>query len=268
MSARRALVGVGLAVVLAAQFSPLDRLGDERLFSAHMLQHVVIGDLGPLLVALGLLWRFERHVLPPLRARGAPIVVLALWALNLGLWHLPSPYEAALAHESVHALQHVLLFVLGLLVWGLVVGSFAGPAWLTTGWRAVAVIVLNVFAMVLANVFVWARTPIYETYAAAPRTWGLSALADQRLAAVVMLVEGTAIALAAFTWLFLRWLGEAERRQAPIDRPYDAEARLELSPGDARREGAARLARSSAVARAGGAREGADRAPPRWSDRR
>jgi cytochrome c oxidase assembly factor CtaG len=266
MSLRRALVGLGLAIALAAQLSPLDRLADERLFSAHMFQHVVIGDVGPLLVALGLLAGSRSRGASPLRARGAPIVVLVLWALDLGLWHLASPYEAALAHEGIHALQHVLLFVLGLLVWGLVVGSFDGPAWLTTGWRAASVIVLNVFAMALANVFVWARTPVYDTYAAAPRTWGLSALGDQRLAAVVMLVEGTAVALAAFTWLFLRWLAEGERRQALADRPDDA-APTPSSRGGGRREGGTPLARSSAGVRVGEAREGAGRGRRRWSGR-
>ena len=266
MSVRRAVLGLGLAVVLAAQVSPLDRLGDERLFSAHMLQHVVIADVGSLLVALGLLKGSRSSVLSPLRARGAPIVVLVLWALDLGLWHLPSPYEAALSHEGIHALQHALLFVLGLLVWGLVAGSFKGPAWFTTGWRAACVIVLNVFAMALANVFVWARTPVYDSYASAPRTWGLSALADQRLAAIVMLVEGTAVALAAFTWLFLRWLAEAERRQALVDRPDDAAA-TSSSRGRGRREDGIPLARSSAGARAGEAREGAGRGSRQWSVR-
>jgi cytochrome c oxidase assembly factor CtaG len=267
MSARRALVGVGLAIVLAAQLSPLDRLGDERLFSAHMLQHVAIADLGPLLVALGFVGGFRSPRLGPLRMRGAPVAVLLLWAADLGLWHVPSLYESALAHEGIHALQHVLLFVLGFLVWGLVVGALTAPAWFTTGWRAVSVIVLNAFAMALANVFVWAPTPVYDTYAEAPRTWGLSAVADQRLAAVVMLVEGTVVALAAFTWLFLRWLAESERRQALADRPGSSTP-LRAGTRAARPEGGERLARSSAGVPAGEALEESGRGLRRSSGRR
>ncbi len=69
----------------------------------------------------------------------------------------------------------------------------------------------------LANVFLWSDHPFYEPYVDAPRTWGLSALADQRAGGGVMLVEMMFVGAVVFVVLGLRWLGEAEQRQRRLE---------------------------------------------------
>src|SRR5947209_6563362 len=102
---------LGLALLVVAFVSPLDSIGETRLFSAHMAQHLLIGDLAPLAVVLGLDARILKPVLVPrLRVVSSPLVALPLWVLDLWLWHLPALYDAALRIDAVHALQHLLFF--------------------------------------------------------------------------------------------------------------------------------------------------------------
>ena len=111
----------------------LGRLGDER-FSAHMAEHLLLGDLSALLLVLGLTGPVLAPVLRIrwlgwLRALAHPVPALSLWALNLGAWHLEVLHEAALDSSAVHALQHALFVVLGVNVWMPLFGPLPKPAW-------------------------------------------------------------------------------------------------------------------------------------------
>jgi putative membrane protein len=226
---RRATFAVGLVLAVAALASPLHALGEERLFSAHMLQHVVLGDLAALALVAGLTGPLLRPVLAVewiarLRVLAHPFVALPLWAANLFLWHLPPLYEAALRWDAVHAVEHVLFFACGALMWAPVVEVLPAPAWFGTGAKAVYVIVVRLLETVLGNVFVWAGSPFYETYAEAERSWGLSAAADQGIAGGIMMIEGSVVTIAVLAWLFLRMWSEGERRQELIERGLDPQA--------------------------------------------
>src|SRR6478609_6237585 len=133
---RVALFAAGLGVTLFAVVGPLDELADEKLLSAHMLQHVLIGDLGPALMVVAvrgplLVFLLPASVLAPLArnagVRGAlgtplrPRVAFTLWAANLAFWHVPYMYDLALEHENLHYFEHVLWIVCGTLVWTLLV---------------------------------------------------------------------------------------------------------------------------------------------------
>ena len=95
---KRAWFAAGIVVLLAALVSPIDRIGETRLFWVHMVQHLLLGDLAPLAIVLGLTGAVLR---PLLRGPGAyrlrqlahPLVVLPLWALTLYVWHLPALYR-------------------------------------------------------------------------------------------------------------------------------------------------------------------------------
>jgi cytochrome c oxidase assembly factor CtaG len=113
-----------IVVILTALVSPLDGLGEEYLFSAHMVQHLLLGDIAPLLMLLAL----SRVIMRPLtrklqsveRALGPlahPASALVLWLAFVYFWHVPALYDAALEHSAVHALQHVSFFTAGILVW-------------------------------------------------------------------------------------------------------------------------------------------------------
>jgi cytochrome c oxidase assembly factor CtaG len=184
-----------------------------------MVQHLLLGDLAALLVVLGLDGAILRPLLAlplvrHLRVLAHPLVALPLWILNLFAWHLPAAYEAALAHAPVHALEHCLFFATGALMWAAVVEPLPGPAWFGAGWKAAYVLVVRTAAAALANVFIWAGTPIYGWYGTGERRSGVSPLTDQATAGAIMVVEGAVVTLLVFAWLFLRWTRESELRQS------------------------------------------------------
>ena len=223
---RRLSFALGIVLYLLAVSPPLERIGETRLFAAHMLQHVLLGDLAALALVLGLTGPMLRPLLalPPvekLRVLAHPLVALPLWALNLYVWHLPALYEGAIRHGALHALEHACFLGFGMLMWAPVVEVLPGPAWFGTGWKLAYVVAVRLIEGVLGNVFFWAGAPIYATYADAPRLWGISALADQGYAGGIMMVEGSLVTLGALAWLFLRLAEEGELRQELLERGLD-----------------------------------------------
>ena len=118
---RLAAFAAGLLTLFVALASPIDAIGEERLFSMHMFQHLLLGDVGALLLVLGLDGRLLRPLLRVrlvhrLRVLAHPLVALPLWAANFVLWHLPVLFDAALRSDAIHALQHSLFVAFGMLL--------------------------------------------------------------------------------------------------------------------------------------------------------
>jgi len=227
--ARRLSFVLGLALATLALASPVAAIGEERLFSAHMLQHVLLGDLAALALVAGLTGPILRPVLAirtldRLRVLAHPFVALPLWALNLYLWHLPVLYEAGLSSGAVHALQHILFFGLGALMWAPVVEVLPAPLWFGTGAKLAYIVVVRLLETVLGNVFFWSGAVIYATYERAERLWGLSPLADQGIAGAIMMIEGSVVTIGALAWLFLRLGREGELRQELLERGLEPRA--------------------------------------------
>ena len=154
----------------------------------------------------------------------AVVVALPLWAANLVVWHVPRLYDAALAHPGLHALQHGLFFTCGALVWAALLEPITDPQWFGAGPKALYLTGMWFFSLAFSQVFLWSGSPFYRPYVHAPRTWGISPLADQRLGGGVMLVEGSFEMLAVLVWLLLRWLRETEARQRLLDAGDDPAA--------------------------------------------
>jgi putative membrane protein len=220
--ARQAAFYAGVLVLVLAVTSPVDTIGEERLFWVHMTQHLMLGDLAPLLIVIGMSGPMLRPLLAVswvrrLRGLAHPLVALPLWSVNLYVWHLASLYDAALAHPLVHAVEHLLFFVTGALMWAAVIEPLPGPAWFGNGWKAVYVLVVRTIQGILANVFLWSGEAFYGRYAPGERAEGVSPHTDQVIGGGIMLVEGAIVTLAVFAWLFLRWTREAELRQQLVD---------------------------------------------------
>ena len=226
---RRILFATGLATLVVALASPVHALGEQEFFFAHMLQHVLLGDLAPLALVAGLTGPLLRPLLAirtidRLRVLAHPFVALPLWAANLYLWHVPLLYEGALHHEWVHGVEHVMFLTCGALMWAPVVEVLPGPLWFGTGAKLGYVFVVRLIETVLGNVFVWSGTVFYGAYVHADERWGISPLQDQGLAGAVMMVEGSLVTLAALAWLFLRLAKEGELRQQLLERGLDPRA--------------------------------------------
>jgi len=220
---RVALFATGILTLLVAFVSPVHALG-ERMFSFHMLQHVLIGDLAPLALLAGLTGPILRPALRWLHRLSFlanPLVALPIWAVNLFLWHLPFLYDAAVRHDAVHALEHFCFFTGGVIMWMPVLETLPAPEWFGTGAKLGYIAVVRVVETILGNVFFWSGSVFYVVYAHQNRLFGLSALADQGMAGAVMMIEGSIVTLVALAWLFLRMASEGELRQQLLERGLD-----------------------------------------------
>ena len=211
----------GMLLILVALVSPLAALDDELVW-VHMAQHLVLGDLAALLMVLGLTGPLLQPLLAPrglgwLRVLGHPAVALPLWLADLYLWHVPALYQAALSSQAVHALEHACFVGFGIAMWMALLGPLPKPDWFGNGARLIYVVVVRFGGAVLANVLLWAGSPLYPDYAAGEAAHGISPLADQGAAGVVMMIEQSLVTLGLFAWLFFRAAQQSDERQALLD---------------------------------------------------
>jgi putative membrane protein len=231
----------GGLVLVVATLTLTGSLSDE-LFAAHMAEHLLIADLGALLLVLGLTGPLLAPVLrirlfDRLRVLAHPAVAFPLWALDLYLWHVPALHEAAVRSAGVHALQHLAFVAFGANMWMALLGPLPKPAWFGNLARLVYVIAVRLTGAVLGNVFVFGGATFYDVYAAGERAHGVSPGADQNAAGAIMMIEGSLLTLGLFAWLFLRSAREGEERQELLD--LAAARGVELSDARAARAVAA-----------------------------
>jgi putative membrane protein len=188
---RAALFAAGLTVMAVPLMSPLNRAGEHYLLSAHMLEHVLLADAGPALLVLAVRGPLARSVLP-WSVPGVllrPRVALAAWVAVIGVWHVPALYDRALTHPWLHDLEHVSFVCIGLLVWTQMIDPAGGGRLRLPGRLAFTVAVF--FAgQVLSDALVFSFHAYYPAYAdQRARLFGISPLADQRAAGLVMAAE-------------------------------------------------------------------------------
>jgi cytochrome c oxidase assembly factor CtaG len=219
----------GLATIAVALVSPLDAAA-EAIFSAHMIQHLLLIVVAAPLLVLGapgaVLWwgvperarrSLARAWLRSGRLRGlwraitAPGVVLALHVFALWLWHFPGPYQLALRNDAVHALEHFCFLATAVLYWWVVLQP-SGHRRLGYPATVIYLVVTLIQGGALGAFLVYARTPWYPAHAAGAAAWGMTALEDQQLAGVIMWVPAAAAYVGAAVWALARWLDWDERR--------------------------------------------------------
>jgi len=227
----------GGCVTIAAALTSLGSPSQELLW-AHMVEHLLLGDIASLLLVLGLTGPLIAPILriglfSRLRVLAHPLIALPLWALDLYAWHLPIFYQAALRHSWVHALEHVMFVGFGMNMWMCLFGPLPMPRWFGGGAKVAYILAVRLAETVLANVFVWSGTAFYPFYASGDAAAHISPVTDQQIAGGVMMVEGSVLTLCLCCWLFLVAMREAEERQDLLEL---ARARgLELSEERAKR---------------------------------
>ena len=202
---RAVLFGLAVALGLLALLSPLDAVAEDELLSAHMLQHVVVGDLVALLLVLALRGPLLFFVVPPRLGRVVagigPVPAFVFWLGVLGFWHIPAVYDAALSHPPLHAAEHAFFFTAGLLVWIQLVDPARRAA--LSPWRAIGYAgALLLVGQLFANTLILTSRVVYPAYADADLL-GFSAHSDQDAAGLVMMIEQIAT-LGTFAVLSLR----------------------------------------------------------------
>jgi len=211
----------GIVLITVAFASPLAHLGSE-LVLAHMVQHLLIGDIAALLIVLGL----TRSVLQPVMALKAfdklkflalPMVALPLWIANLYFWHIPALYDGTVTNEWLHALQHTCFITFGILMWMPIAGPLPVPTWFGGGAQVGYVVVARLASAGLGNILMWSGAALYVAYAPGEAYWNISATADQGTAGVIMMVEGGIVTLGAIAWALLTWASRDTEKQRLLE---------------------------------------------------
>ena len=225
--ARSTAFWAGMAAIVVAIISPLDALSSS-LASAHMVQHVMLMLVAAPLLAYAAPGSVVLRGTPPAvrRATGQARRQLGLtharlrtlrhpvnvWLLHVGtiwIWHAAVLYDAAVRYTAIHALEHTMFLVTGVLFWRVVVGARTAAAGSQGGGIAL------VFTMALQSVFLavlmtFAAAPWYAVYDGTTSVWGLTQLADQQLAGVIMWVPAGAVYVIAGLLLLSAWIRHSE----------------------------------------------------------
>ena len=208
---RRALFFATMALQYLTLDGPLHHLADDLLFSAHMLQHLILQLVWAPLLVLSLPEWLWRTLLRP-----APIGSLARWATRPKVafllfngvvfsWHLPAAYNLALSTHGFHILQHLMFMSTAVLSWWVVLGplpelraSFAH--------RAVYILLSMVTMKVLGILISLSDHVLYTYYLAQPRAWGIDAMSDQELGGLLMWLPGGIVLWGGLGRLFWMWV--------------------------------------------------------------
>lgn len=223
-SVQIAAFSAGLLTLIVALISPLDAMGD-MLFSAHMVQHLLlILVAAPLLVlgnpALPVLWSLppneRRHLAhwwnnaPAFRRAASALTSPGIaWTLNITallFWHIPAPYGWALEHEGIHAIEHASFLGTAMLFWWAVLQP-TGRRRLSYGMSVLYVSAAGMVMSALGAILTFAPSPWYVGHLTTTAAWNLTPLQDQQLAGLIMWIPASVVYLAAACWFFVQWIG-------------------------------------------------------------
>lgn len=215
----------GLGTLFVALVSPLHALG-ASLFSAHMVQHILLilvaaplltlgAPQSPFLLAvpwaqrhqLGRIWREAVWLRAARRVFTQPLAAWGLHTLTIWVWHLPDLYQGTLESEWIHVLEHALFLGTGLLFWSAILRPGYGAG-------VLSLFTLTVNTTLLSALMTFAPWPWYAHYVATAPLWHLTPLEDQQLAGVIMWIPaGLGYTLAALI-LFTAWLAKVDQPRA------------------------------------------------------
>jgi cytochrome c oxidase assembly factor CtaG len=217
----------GWLVLVTALMPPVHTLG-EILFSVHMVEHELLMAVAAPLLVLGrplvaFLWALPQPARRDLgslsRARAAhrvwffatsAFVAWTVHALALWVWHLPALFEAALASELVHSLQHLSFLGAALLYWTSLLHRRHDAE--GRGVAVISLFVTTLHSSILGALLTLGTVAWYPLYGGRSAAWGLTAIEDQQLAGLVMWVPGGLVYMGAASALAAMWLSESETR--------------------------------------------------------
>lgn len=207
----------GVVLLVAVPLSPI-AVWDEQSFTAHMFEHLLIGDVASLLMVLGLTGPLiqplmRNPVIAFVRPLAEPIPAFVLWIANLYLWHVPFAFDGALADDWVHVVQHICFFTVGFNVWMALFGPLPKPAWFGNIAKLIYLVLLRMASTALGNFFIFGSGVYYSTYRDSDNPFGLTPSGDQITAGSVMMAEGMFITFALLGWMFFKAAREGEESQ-------------------------------------------------------
>jgi len=217
LASRSQLIFFGLsqATLVLALLSPLDYMGDTYLFSAHMIQHLLLASVWPPLLLLSLPESlvaplFRRRLLTKVvRWAGFPLAAFILFNGDLSIWHLAGWYDLTLQNEGIHVLEHLTFMAAGILIWWPILSPVKDQR-LSLGMQEFYLFA-NLFPMMALGIFFsfW-QHPLYGPYIHAPRVWGISPLQDQQIGGLIMWMPGDAPFALAMAAILVTWFDRGD----------------------------------------------------------
>ncbi|MGO9488084.1 MAG: cytochrome c oxidase assembly protein [Solirubrobacteraceae bacterium] len=211
-------------VTMLALLSPIDSLSTQ-LFSAHMVQHMLLLDIAPILAILGLtkvILRPVTRAVHELERRAGPIAhpifAVFLYVGVIWAWHIPAAYDLAVRNPGIHILEHLSFLFVGSLYWWHLLSPIRARLRLDGMGPVVYMASTKLFVGALGMGLAFAPTALYPYYAHLPRVWGISARDDQGIAGLIMALEQSLVMGVAIVVLFIRALTESERAQQRRER--------------------------------------------------
>jgi cytochrome c oxidase assembly factor CtaG len=221
---RAVCFALALVALVAALISPVDALG-HRVLTMHMVQHLLLLDVAPILGILGLtrvilrpatrrLMELERHA----GFLAHPVFAAVLYVATMVVWHVPALYDAALEHPALHVLEHVAFAFAGGLYWWHLLSPIPARHRLTGMGPVLYMVGTKIGVGLLGIVITFAPDSLYAFYSHQGDVWGMSPGTDQQVAGALMAVEQSLVMGIALAWLFVRMLGEAQRTDERAER--------------------------------------------------
>jgi putative membrane protein len=229
-----------LLVVFVCLNGPLHNLSDNYLFSAHMVQHLLLTLLFPPLLLFGIPQTVARRLvgngwrLRMARFITKPLVAAGLFTAPIVLWHVPAYYEAALRNHDLHIVQHLVFITTAVVMWAPVLSPLPEVPRLPYPGQMVYLFLLGMPMSVTGALISLSDRVLYPFYAAAPRVWGggggLDAMADQQIGGLMMWVPGSLALWGAMTVIWFRWARWSERGAEDSAVPVEAYSPSAVSP--------------------------------------
>ena len=201
----------GVLVLFLALVWPVHYISEYYLFSAHMLQHIMISYIAPPLLLLGLnhkitdlLFKFKlsKYIFNFIFN---PVFCFVLFNIVFGLWHIPNVYNLSVSFDKFHALEHTMFIISAIFMWWpLVTPSLIKPS-LHYSLKLIYLFLLSIAQIIVFGIITYAPENIYEHYQNSTYIFGLSPLEDQQLGGVIMKVGTALILMGLFIYYYFKW---------------------------------------------------------------
>jgi putative membrane protein len=214
-----------LATILVALDGPVDALADARLFSAHMAQHLLLTQVMPPLLLLGLpAWMLrpllrDRRVGSIARRVTNPLTAFVLYNGLLIVIHVPAVFDRMVRNEPTHVALHLALMGAGVLVWWPLLSPMPELPRLAYPGQMLYLFLLLVPMAAVSAPIALGPTVIYPWYEEAPHPLGLTAVADQQLGGLLMWVGAGLYLMGVFSAIFFRWARRDDLDEPTVGRP-------------------------------------------------
>ncbi len=214
-----------LFVIFGSLNGPLHDLSDYYLFSAHMVQHLLLTMAMPPLMIAGIPgWMLRpllrNSVLGAIARRiTRPFACFVIFNLVIAIWHIPAFYNAAMANHNIHIVEHLMFMSSAVLMWWPLMSPLPELPRLAYPGQMLYCFLMTLPMSIVAIYITLADQVLYPAYAAAPRIVALSPLEDQVLGGLIMWVPGGVIFLVIMSVVFFKWAagGEDNAAAAQVD---------------------------------------------------